>query len=72
MPEMDGYAATRQIRKWEALEGRKSAPIVALTAHAMAGDRARCLEAGMNDYLAKPFGVEELRSALNRWAAVHA
>jgi PAS domain S-box-containing protein len=70
MPEMDGYAATRQIRHWESLEGRQSVPIIALTAHAMPGDRERCLQAGMDDYLAKPCGLEHLRNALNRWVAV--
>jgi CheY-like chemotaxis protein len=68
LPEMDGYAATRKIRQWEALEGRLTVPIVALTAHAMAGDRERCLAAGMNDYLPKPLGLEQLRGALQRWA----
>jgi CheY-like chemotaxis protein/anti-sigma regulatory factor (Ser/Thr protein kinase) len=70
MPQMDGYVATEHIRKWEALHGEPAVPIVALTAHAMTGDRERCLEVGMNDYLAKPFGLEELRTALDRWARV--
>ena len=68
MPEMDGYAATRWIRVWENSEGRPNVPIVALTAHAMAGEKERCLEAGMNDHLAKPIGLEELRDTLDRWA----
>ena len=68
MPEMDGYVATRNIRNLEAANGMPPVPIVALTAHAMTGDRERCINAGMNDYLAKPFGLEELRDALNRWA----
>jgi len=71
MPELDGYAATKQIRRWEDLKGREHVPIIALTAHAMSGDKERCLEAGMNDYLAKPFGFEELRQALERWATIH-
>jgi PAS domain S-box-containing protein len=70
MPEMDGYAATRRIRDWEASQGRANVPIVALTAHAMTGDKELCLAAGMNDYLAKPLGFEELREALERWTAV--
>ena len=70
MPEMDGYVATEHIRKWEAANGKRAVPIVALTAHSMTGDRERCLAAGMNDYLAKPFGLEELRITLNRWAKV--
>jgi CheY-like chemotaxis protein len=72
MPEMDGYAATRRIRAWEKSRGRPSVPIVALTAHAMNGDKEICLAAGMNDYLAKPLGLEELRDALDRWAGVQA
>ena len=69
MPEMDGFEATRAIRKREA--GRKGAPqrvpIVALTANALGGDRARCLAAGMDDYLAKPFKKEQLWSTLAKW-----
>jgi PAS domain S-box-containing protein len=68
MPGMDGYLATQKIRDLEVSEGAPPVPIVALTAHAMTGDRERCLQAGMNDYLAKPFGLEELRKALDRWA----
>ncbi len=70
MPEMDGYTATRSIREWEQAEGRSCIPIVALTAHAMAGEKQRCLDAGMNDHLTKPFGLEELRAALDRWALI--
>jgi CheY-like chemotaxis protein len=69
MPEMDGFEATRAIRKREA--ARKGAPqrvpIVALTANALGGDRARCLAAGMDEYLAKPFKKEQLWSALAKW-----
>jgi signal transduction histidine kinase/DNA-binding response OmpR family regulator/HPt (histidine-containing phosphotransfer) domain-containing protein/HAMP domain-containing protein len=72
MPEMDGYEATRLIRQWEQQEapnGRRGRrlPVVALTAHAMKGDRARCLEAGMDDYLTKPLEIEELAKTLTRW-----
>jgi CheY-like chemotaxis protein len=70
MPEMDGYLATKQIRDWEAFHNQPPVPIIALTAHALAGDRERCLAAGMNDYVAKPFGLEELRNALTRWVVV--
>jgi len=66
MPELDGFAATRQIREWEQRESRPNTPVVALAAHAMIGDRERCLAVGMNDYLVKPFGLEELRSTINR------
>ncbi|MHB9027250.1 MAG: response regulator [Candidatus Latescibacterota bacterium] len=66
MPEMDGFEATRAIREMESPEGRH-ALIVALTAHAMEGDREVCLNAGMDDYLSKPFNMEMLRSVLERW-----
>jgi signal transduction histidine kinase/CheY-like chemotaxis protein len=66
MPELDGYAATGLIRK---LDGPVAlAPIIAMTAHAMPGDRDRCLEAGMDDYLSKPVRAEDLRDMLLRWA----
>ncbi|MEO1084285.1 MAG: response regulator, partial [Acidobacteriota bacterium] len=65
MPELDGYAATEHIRQREV--GARHLPIVALTAHAMAGDREKCLAAGMDDYLAKPFTQEQLALVLRRW-----
>ena len=67
MPEMDGFQATRAIREQEA--GTRRVPIVAMTANAMTGDRERCLEAGMDDYLAKPIGILDLKNALHRWLA---
>ena len=63
MPVMDGYAATRAIRKSET----SRTPIIALTANAMAGDSDRCLAAGMDDYLSKPFTLQSLRTVLERW-----
>jgi CheY-like chemotaxis protein len=54
MPNVDGFAATRAIRAWEAEKGRSRVHIIALTANAMKGDRDRCLEAGMDDYVSKP------------------
>jgi PAS domain S-box-containing protein len=65
MPEMDGYQATRAIRTREA--GGRRVAILAMTANAMAGDRERCLEAGMDDYLAKPIAIRDLKDALQRW-----
>jgi CheY-like chemotaxis protein len=62
MPEMDGYATTRMIRKMP--EPWCSLPVIALTADAMIGDRERCLEAGMNDYVSKPFRIDEIESVL--------
>lgn len=65
MPGMDGYETTRRIR-WGGRVLDASVPIIALTANAMPGDRERCLAAGMNVHLAKPFQVDELRGALGR------
>jgi signal transduction histidine kinase/CheY-like chemotaxis protein len=67
MPEMDGFEATRRIRAEEAATGRRT-PIVALTAHAMKGDRERCLEAGMDDYVSKPLRAADLSEVLARVA----
>jgi CheY-like chemotaxis protein len=65
MPEMDGYEATRRIRENEKRTGRHT-PIVAMTAHALAGDRERCLAAGMDGYLAKPYDPPQLWEVLSR------
>jgi two-component system sensor histidine kinase/response regulator len=64
MPVMDGLAATRAIRARPGLEGL---PVVAMTANALEGDRERCLEAGMNDYVAKPIVMQALAGTLQRW-----
>jgi DNA-binding response OmpR family regulator len=65
MPEVDGFAATRRIRELEG--GRPRIPIVAMTAYAMQGDRERCLDAGMDDYLTKPVRLEDLSRILGVW-----
>jgi CheY-like chemotaxis protein/HPt (histidine-containing phosphotransfer) domain-containing protein len=66
LPEMDGFAATREIRQREG--AARHTPIVAMTASGGSDERERCLEAGMDDYVAKPFRVEELAAVLERWA----
>ncbi len=64
MPEMDGYQATKLIRNEL---GEKELPIIAMTAHAMTGDKERCLAAGMNDHLAKPLDPAELKMMIEQW-----
>lgn len=68
MPEVDGYMmATRTIRSLEA-NGRHT-PIIAMTAHAMTGDREACIASGMDDYLSKPLNLLQLNSTIRRWAS---
>jgi two-component system sensor histidine kinase/response regulator len=67
MPVMDGYTATREIRKWENGIRAKRVPIIAMTANAMAGDREKSLEAGMNDHVAKPIDTNDLFGTLAKW-----
>lgn len=74
MPNMDGLEATRTIRVWESQQARPRTPIVALTANALDGDNAECLQAGMDGYLAKPVNIaalEQLLSRLNEKASVN-
>ncbi len=74
MPELDGFAATQQIREREARRqsapdapGGQRIPIIAMTGSTTPGNRERCLEAGMDDYLSKPLRAEQLQAVLQRW-----
>ncbi len=67
MPLCDGYEATSAIRAWERSAQLSPIPIIALTAHALPGDRQRCLQAGMDDYLTKPLRADDLRQAVKQW-----
>ncbi|HEY3381101.1 MAG TPA: PAS domain S-box protein [Vicinamibacterales bacterium] len=67
MPEMDGFEATRQIRLGHGGVRNPRIPIIAMTAHTMKGDRERCLESGMDDYVSKPIKSDELAAAIARW-----
>jgi len=70
MPNMDGYETTRAQRARESESGQSRVPIIALTAHAMMGDRGTAFAAGMDDYLSKPFTQQQLQKALLRWATL--
>lgn len=67
MPKMDGYEATRRIRKDGSLEAYHNCPIIAMTANAMKGDKEHCLETGMSDYMTKPVDPDELSRKLKKW-----
>lgn len=66
MPTMDGFEASRHIR---GMNGQPQPIIVAVTANALVGERERCLHAGMDDYLSKPFQAEQLIAIVRKWAA---
>ena len=68
MPEMDGYTATRRVRGLAGEIART--PVVGMTANAMKGDREKCLEAGMDDYISKPISAQEFLQKISQWVAV--
>jgi len=67
MPELDGYDASRKIRNPASTVKNRNIPIIAMTAHAMKGDRDKCIKAGMDDYLSKPVKIRELSEMVNKW-----
>ncbi|MEI6730935.1 MAG: response regulator, partial [Pseudomonadota bacterium] len=67
MPEMDGLEATRLIRKNEKKNNLPRVPIIAMTAHALADDREKCLKAGMDEYISKPFNFNDLKNKLEHF-----
>ncbi len=69
MPGIDGFEATHFVREWEKENnntGKKRLPIIGMTAHALSGDRERCLAVGMDDYLAKPYNPDEFKSKIEK------
>jgi CheY-like chemotaxis protein/HPt (histidine-containing phosphotransfer) domain-containing protein len=71
MPEKNGYDATMAIREMEK-SGQTRVPIVAMTANAMVGDKEKCLQSGMDEYVSKPINIEELKEVLSQWMAFDA
>jgi len=69
MPELDGYEATRQLRRTERDKGQPRTPVIAVTAHALADEREKVLQAGMDDFLTKPIQVAALTHTLDKWAS---
>jgi signal transduction histidine kinase/AmiR/NasT family two-component response regulator len=67
MPVMDGFETTKHIRGFEKAKGSAAVPIIAMTAHAMKGDREKCLGVGMDDYIAKPFNPHQLQAILSKY-----
>ena len=67
MPEMNGYEATQEIRKIDKL---KDIPIIALTAGTIVGEKEKCIEAGMNDYIPKPIEKENLKNIVSKWISI--
>ena len=70
MPDIDGFEATRLIRRGASEVLNPGVPIIAMTASTMQGDRERCISAGMNDFIAKPVQIGELMNVLARWLVI--
>lgn len=70
MPDWNGYEATKAIREWEVKINRSRTPIVAVTAHALKGDRQACLDSGMDDYLSKPIIISKVRDVIEKWTNI--
>lgn len=68
MPQLDGLQTSKQIRMDENLQKKERCTIVAMTANAMKGDKEKCLEAGMDDFISKPFKSQDLLQVLQRWS----
>lgn len=68
MPEMDGYEATAEIRSYE--NSLKHTQVIAMTAHVMQGDREKCLDSGMDEYIAKPIRKENLFEMIRKWTSI--
>lgn len=67
LPEMDGYVATQEIRKFESENKLRPTPIIAMTAHALKGDREKCIAVGMNDYITKPISIKLVPKIIEKW-----
>jgi CheY-like chemotaxis protein len=67
MPELDGYQCTLQLRDPSSGVRNPKVPVIAMTAHAMVGDREKCLQSGMDDYVTKPIDHEQIVAAISRW-----
>ena len=72
MPDWNGYEATQKIREIEAEQGRPRTPIIAVTAHALTGDKQKCLDNDMDDYLSKPVSIEKLKALIAKWTDIDA
>lgn len=68
MPEMDGFQTTKEIRNMQ--KGKRETPIIAITANAMQSDKQKCLDAGMDDYLAKPFEIQDIEKLLKKYLSL--